>query len=83
MIRAVLLILAVLALFWLLRRAFAGRKSADRPGPEAAVPELVACAYCGVHLPRGEALDRDGAVAPASEPFYCCEEHRRLGAGQE
>ena len=82
MTRVVLLILAVLALLWLLRRAFAGRKSAARPRPEAAVPELVACGQCGVHLPRNEALGGDGSVAPATGPFYCCEEHRRTGAGQ-
>ena len=34
--------------------------------------ELVACAHCGVHLPRSEARAAGGAL-------YCSEEHARLG----
>jgi uncharacterized protein len=35
---------------------------------------MVACAHCGLHLPRGEALE-------VSSRFFCSEEHRRAGAG--
>ena len=89
MSRIVLLALAVLVLVGLLRRALSGRKSddpraADRqagpPAPGAAVPELVACAHCGVHLPKNEAIAQEGAAAPAATRFFCCEEHRRLGS---
>jgi uncharacterized protein len=36
--------------------------------------DLVACARCGVHLPRAEAHVAGGLP-------YCGEEHARLGAG--
>jgi len=85
MSRIVLLVGAVLVFVWLLRRALAGRKTEDgRKGPsspEASVPELVACARCGVHLPRNEAVAEDETSAPAAGRFFCCEEHRRLGPG--
>lgn len=69
--RLILLALAVLALVWLLRRALGGRGgAAPRPRPGSA--ELVQCAHCGVHLPRGEARG-------AGDALYCSEEHARLG----
>jgi uncharacterized protein len=34
--------------------------------------DLVACAHCGVHLPRSEARQAPGGL-------YCSEEHARLG----
>ncbi|MGD9951648.1 MAG: PP0621 family protein [Burkholderiales bacterium] len=45
-----------------------------RGAPDAAsqAGELVACAHCGVHLPRLESLQREGE-------HYCGEEHARLG----
>jgi uncharacterized protein len=67
----VLLVLAVLALIWLIR-------GARRPGPPArptAAPEegkarpMVACQHCGVHLPQHEALPGRGGV-------FCGEAHR-------
>jgi uncharacterized protein len=65
----VLILLVVLAL-WLVRRALRGptniQKRSDIQG------ELVACAHCGVHLPRSEARMEQGAL-------YCSEEHARLG----
>lgn len=102
MMRFLLPVLAVLVFFWLLRRALAGRKtdrtSADRTSADdttpnhgqngaAVAPDLVACAHCGVLMPRGEALVGADAAAGASEPtppaagrLFCCEEHRRLGS---
>jgi len=77
MARFLVLALAVFALIWLLRRSFAEppEKTETRGGnrPRAASEgELVRCEHCGLHLPRGEALERDGRR-------YCCEEHARLG----
>lgn len=76
MARLILLALAVAALVWLLRRALRGRTSQEgRAGaPRAAnqASELVACAHCGVHLPRAESREREGQ-------HYCGEEHARLG----
>lgn len=66
-----LLVLAVVALLWLLRSA---RRRVDAPpaAPEhpAAPPQaMVTCAHCGVHLPAGEALPGRGGV-------FCGEAHR-------
>ena len=73
MLKWLILTAAVLAAFWLLRRSLSRR--ADEPpraGRESGPAELVSCARCEVHLPRGEALEEAGR-------FYCSDEHRRLG----
>lgn len=63
------LILVVVAVLWLLR---ANRR---QPPPKPAKPKLppvedmVACAECGLHLPRGEAL-------PGRGGFFCSDTHR-------
>jgi len=82
MLRVVLLLLGVVALVWLLRRAFdptSERSAADRAtgsGPSQEVDELVRCAHCGVHVPRVDAQLRDGR-------HFCSGEHARLGAGED
>ena len=67
----VLLVVAVLVLLWLLRgarrRGAAAAPTADRADAEA--QPMVACAHCGVHLPRDEALPGRGGV-------FCGEAHR-------
>ena len=75
MLRFVLLIAAVVLLVALLRSAL--RRGGDearsaRPGvrPHAAGPQpMVACAHCGIHVPRGDAV-----VAPSGT--FCGEAHR-------
>jgi uncharacterized protein len=69
--RLILLALAVLILVWLIRRAFAGQKG-DAPVVRGAPGELVACAHCGVLVPRTEAREAAGDQ-------YCNDEHARLG----
>lgn len=69
----------VLAVLWLLRQA---RKNAR---PEASTPpatapkheptEIVACARCGVHLPR------DQALPGARGHSYCCAAHLQESEG--
>ncbi len=71
-----LLLLVVLGLaFWLLfgrRRGRGGPVRGDRPDGDDAVP-MLACAHCGLHLPRDEALhDAQGRA-------YCGEAHRDAG----
>lgn len=68
--RLVVLILLVVLAVWLVRRALRPPEQKSRP----VIPEgdLVACAHCGVHLPRSEAR-------PAPGGLYCSEEHARLG----
>jgi uncharacterized protein len=74
MTKLILIVVAVVAVIWILRRALAGPGSPAKPPPEAGEQkgELVACAHCAVNLPRSEARSAGGR-------FYCSEEHWRLG----
>jgi len=67
----VVIILVVLAV-WAIRRALRGPRTQSKPPVHG---ELVACARCGMHLPRAEAREAGGRL-------YCGEEHARLGAGE-
>jgi uncharacterized protein len=66
-----LLIVAVLALVWLLRASL--RRLKPPPPPAASKPAevqpMLACAHCGVLLPRDEALPGRGGV-------FCSAAHR-------
>ncbi len=75
----ILLLIVVVVAWWLFGRAarLRERDAARRAPPGAppapgAVQDMVACAHCGVHLPRGEAV-LDG------ERSYCGQPHRLLG----
>ena len=62
-------------------RALSGRKPGGKAGrPASPVPELVACAYCGVHLPKNEALAGRDAHGVASGRYFCGEDHLKLGS---
>lgn len=70
----VLRLLLILIAFVVLLRLLGWRPPAERRATrETPVPppsaELVRCARCGLHLPRVQALDRDGH-------WYCSAEHR-------
>lgn len=69
-----LLVLLVVGggLWWLLGRG-PGRRARDgRPADAGKPVEMVACAHCGVHLPRLDALAVD-------DLFFCSEPHRKSG----
>jgi uncharacterized protein len=71
--KIILFVIAVLVLLWLLRGATGRRGNGDggsarSPTPNAPQP-VIACAYCGVHLPRDEALPGRGGV-------FCGDAHR-------
>ena len=71
----VLVVLVVLAV-WLIRRAWlrvSAQKTQEKPPVQG---DLVACARCGVHLPRAEAHVAGGRS-------FCGEEHARLGARRD
>lgn len=74
--RLILIAVAVLIVVWLLRRALSGPPSGGSAPPPGEAGEqkgeLVACAHCGVNLPRAEARSAGGR-------YYCSEEHWRLG----
>ncbi len=70
----VLIALVVVLVWWLLLRARPSRGSGpDARGRAESRPDapeaMVACAHCGVHLPRGDALPGRGGV-------FCSEAHR-------
>ena len=66
--KIVLFVIAVVVLLWLLRGT-ATRRRRD-PGAQPPSPQpMIACAYCGVHLPRDEALPGRGGV-------FCGDAHR-------
>ena len=71
MTRLIIIVVVVAAVIWLVRRALAGPGAPVKP-PSATEDELVACAQCGVNLPKTEARNADGHA-------YCSEEHVRLG----
>ena len=74
MTKLIVLVAAVVAIVWLLRRALAKPRNGDAPpqAPGDAKGELVSCAHCSVNLPRAEARSAGGR-------HYCSEEHWRLG----
>lgn len=82
MARLILFAVGVYALVWLVRRAIDGPPERPARGSrdaarvaddrDAGASDLVRCAQCGVHLPRGEARLAAGRI-------YCSAEHARLG----
>jgi uncharacterized protein len=66
-----LFLLAVFVLLWLLRGSQRRRAPPPtaRPSTSAAPQPMLACAQCGVHLPRDEALPGKGGV-------FCGDVHR-------
>jgi len=71
--RFLLLVVLVVVAYLVIKRAlrnFNKRDVAQRPPVQG---DLVACARCGLNLPRTEAREAGGAL-------YCSEEHARLGA---
>lgn len=65
------LLLAIAAVVYLLIRSYrknaSGKGMPDQAG--AVAEDMVRCAHCGVHLPKGESVQADGQ-------FFCGTEHR-------
>ena len=69
----VLLVVLVVAIgLWRNGRARDAAEQKAAPSPRALPQDMLACAHCGVHIPRAEALMQGNQA-------YCCAEHRRLG----
>ena len=67
-----LFLVAVFVLLWLLRGGQRRRTpppTAQPPNPAAEPQPMLACAQCGVHLPRDEAVPGKGGV-------FCGDAHR-------
>jgi uncharacterized protein len=69
--KTVIFLIAVVLLLWLLKRSFLRPRPPSAKPPDAAgdIKPMLACAQCGVHLPRDEALPGRGGV-------FCGEAHR-------
>lgn len=74
MSKIILLVLAFAAALWLVRglRRRSGTESGDRAEKPAApgAEDMVRCAQCGVHLPRGESF-------MTGQEFFCSVQHQR------
>ena len=66
--KILLFLVVVFVLLWLLRGAIS-RRPGGPTAPPKAPQEMIACAHCGVHLPRDEALPGRGGV-------FCGDAHR-------
>jgi len=68
-----LVVIVALAVLWLLLRGLVRRAKGEGQPPHKPPPAnpqaMLACAHCGVHLPRDEALPGRGGV-------FCGEAHR-------
>ena len=65
-----LFLIAVFVLLWLLRGSIGRRPGSGAARGRPATPQpMIACAHCGVHLPRDEALPGRGGV-------FCGDAHR-------
>lgn len=61
-----LLLIAIAVVVYLLIKSY--RKNV-RPQDKSVAEDMVRCAHCGVHLPKGESIQADGH-------FFCGAEHR-------
>ncbi|MCW5632181.1 MAG: hypothetical protein KIT17_02505 [Rubrivivax sp.] len=74
MLRVLILVAVVVGLaLWLLRGRRVDTTTARRPGRGENPAQMIACAHCGVHLPRPD------AVFDAEGRSYCGEPHRVAG----
>jgi uncharacterized protein len=70
----VLLLVLAVAVGWVMLRTRRNQAPPIQPPPKPkAVAEMLACAHCGVHLPRAE------AAFDAAGHAYCGPEHRVAG----
>jgi uncharacterized protein len=69
-----ILLFALLALVvYLVLRSRTGEARRRDPGA-APAEDMVACARCGINVPRSEAIESRGLL-------FCSDEHRSLGPG--
>ena len=62
-----LFLAAIVVVVYLLVRSY--RKAAPSGGRESSAEDMVRCAQCGVHVPKGESVQSEGR-------FFCCAGHR-------
>lgn len=67
--KLLLLVIAAAVIYFLVSGYARKRGKSSAPPSES----MVACAHCGINVPRSEALE-------SSRGFFCSEEHRRAGS---
>ena len=67
-----LLVIGVAVALWSSQRRRQAPAAQRRPAAPPSPQDMVACAHCGVHLPRPDAL-------AAGALHYCSAEHREAG----
>jgi uncharacterized protein len=66
-----LLVVLVLVWWWRAKRRVAPNATRQaKPPPQSKSQDMVACAFCGVHVPTADALTGARGV-------YCCADHQR------
>lgn len=63
--RLIFIIVIFALVYWLLKSYNRQQPPKDNP---AGAQDMVGCDHCGVNLPKGEAVTRDGK-------YYCCTAH--------
>ena len=74
MLKVILLILAILLVYWFFwgqRKKNSTDSPADKSAP-ASPEKMVICAHCQLHVPESECVMAEGR-------HYCSDEHARLG----
>ena len=69
MAKIILVVLGLLAAWWILKTYRRRVDRRDAPPATGAGENMVQCALCGLHLPRSESLTSEGRV-------YCSADHR-------
>ena len=68
-LRFIFLIVAIVAVWFILRHLFQNRnKNLQKKPPPPLEESIVACKTCGLHLPENSAI-KEG------EDYFCCQEH--------
>jgi len=66
LIRLIIILFGLWLVLKIIKRALVSRE--NHPSRKPSITSMVACAYCGVHLPESDAIQKDGK-------HYCCAEH--------
>ncbi|MES9969516.1 MAG: PP0621 family protein [Candidatus Thiodiazotropha sp.] len=67
-LRYIFLALALWGVFLIGRHFWRQSRQKDKPSQQIKSVDSVQCAYCGLHLPRDEAVNEDGK-------YYCSKTH--------
>ena len=75
-IRFLLLVVAIVAIGFIVRFFSRSAKNIGaKQQQKIKTDNMVACQYCGLHIPKKEAIESGGA-------YYCCKEHAHKKNGK-